>query len=138
MLRGAQTVVNRDKTSTRASRQECQKTTQDECQKTSFRNRAEHYWLRPLSFARRGKAPQSVSHARPRQRFVGRSSVDLVGGCFFGALVQRLRLSLSVLFRLNCLELRGDGGDSSDLEAYCTSQPVFAAVIGSEIPVLGR
>ena len=48
MLRGAQTVANRDKTSTRVSRQDCQKTTQDECQKTSFRNRAEQYWLRPL------------------------------------------------------------------------------------------
>ena len=48
MLRGAQTVANRDKISTRVSRQDCQKTTQDECQKTSFRNRAEQYWLRPL------------------------------------------------------------------------------------------
>ena len=52
MLRGAQTVANRDKTSTRVSRQDCQKTTQDECQKTSFRNRAEQYWLRPLSLPR--------------------------------------------------------------------------------------
>ena len=51
MLRGAQTVVNREKTSTRVSRQDCQKTTQHQCQKTSFRNRAEQYWLRPLCFA---------------------------------------------------------------------------------------
>ena len=47
MLRGAQTVANRDKTSTRVSRQDCQKTTQDECQKTSLRNRAEQYWTCP-------------------------------------------------------------------------------------------